>query len=144
MTQDERVEFLLQQSCYIIDFLPEQVPENKHMVFDIEPYFLGSKEIQNFADKYTRIILKLLCYHSARIFYRQWFDHMEYIKLSQLIRGTVIKKKGFINLLFEDENTLLQIDGGSLCLTFYNPSAEIQRIASALAGSEGLFWRKGC
>lgn len=50
---------LLEKPCYIIDFLPRQVPKDcGGQFFKVENYLLNNYERYGLRDKYIRIILK--------------------------------------------------------------------------------------
>jgi hypothetical protein len=106
MKEMEQIEALLQKPYFVIDFLPEQVPQSfQGSFFEIEEYFLNSKELVNIADKFTRIILKLLCYFKADIFTDQWSgSRVKCSQLSTLVRDMVLSKNGYMNILFAGIN----------------------------------------
>ena len=58
----DRIENLLEKTCYIMDFLPEQVKENAGgQFFDVENYLIKSDKYTAFVEKFKGIILKLMC-----------------------------------------------------------------------------------
>ena len=55
---DNRVNELLEKTCYVIDFLPEQVPkQSKGQFFDVEYYMLNSDKYIGIKDKFENVIL---------------------------------------------------------------------------------------
>ena len=141
MDNHTQMKSLLNKSYFVIDFLPEQVPQtSQKRFFDIEQYFMSNTEIKNHALKIIRIILKLYCYFHFDIYCRQWFGSIEVKQLTKMIYKTVTSKKGDIYILLADEDCLLHIEGGVLNLTVYNPNTHLQQLLSSLALSENLFW----
>lgn len=56
MEQANKVDELLEKSCYVIDFLPKQVkPDTGGQYFDIEYYLLNSEK--HFSLSFRRIVL---------------------------------------------------------------------------------------
>lgn len=142
MDRDSQVRTLLAGSYHIMDMLPAVVPENRYAVFsDIEEYFFAEKEVQNIADKFIRIVLKLLCYYPSNVYYKQWHQQLNAVTLAGMIKEIVVTQRGFLNILFEKENMLLQVDGGELHLTVYGGNDDVSHMLADLAQSEGLFWR---
>ncbi|MCI5596748.1 MAG: hypothetical protein MR380_08600 [Lachnospiraceae bacterium] len=143
MNKDDLVEELLEQEYYVIDFLPEQVPQNaKGKFFEIEQFFLKGKEMGNIADKFSRIILKLCCYYDFEVFYEEWFDDIDIDELDAIIRDVVLTCGKFIDILFGEKRMLLSVESETLNLTVYHPDEKAKRILCALAESEGVFWWK--
>ena len=143
MDWDCQMETLLEKPGFVIDFLPQQAPgDSQGRFFEVERYFLEGKELRRTAKRFVRIILKLQCYYHLEIYSGKWMEHMEIRELATYIKQTVLKKKGYIQFLFLEENVLLCLEGNSLNLTVYNPGPEIQKILSELAVSEGMFFRQ--
>lgn len=143
MGWDCQIEALLEKPCFVIDFLPRQVPaDSPGRFFEVERYFLEGKEFKRTAKRFVRIILKLQCYYHLEMYCGKLMEHMEIRELAAYIEQSVLKKKGFIQFLFPEANVLLCLEGDSLNLTVYNPGPEIQKILSELAASEGMFFRQ--
>lgn len=141
MDRDCQMETLLEKPGFVIDFLPRQVPgDPQGRFFEVEQYFLESKELKRLAKRFVRIILKLQCYYHLEIYSGKWLGHMEIRELAAYIEQIILKKKENIQFLFPEENVLLCLEGDSLNLTVYNPGPEIQKILSELAASEGMFF----
>ena len=65
---DKRVDELLKTTCYIIDFLPEQVPrQSKGQFFDVEDYLINNDKHVGIKDKFENVILKLMCYYHMAV-----------------------------------------------------------------------------
>lgn len=86
MSKEETVEKLLDEICYVIDFLPSKVPEQfceRHI--EVEEYFLQEKQRQLYAEKFSRIITKLHCYHNFQIFCEKWYETISISELEEMI-----------------------------------------------------------
>ncbi len=143
MDRDLQMETLLTKPYALIDILPKQVLPNFLEDFSkAEHFFLSRKERSRFAEKIVRIVLKLHCYFPIQIYCQEWLRHSKEKILAKQVRKIIVTKRGFCNLLLPREDTLVCIEGGQLWVTVYHPSPEVQDILSALAVSEGLFWRK--
>ena len=58
----EMLDELLAKECYIIDFLPERVSEDRDgQFFDVEDYLLNSPKHILIKDRFVSVILKLMC-----------------------------------------------------------------------------------
>lgn len=139
----DRIENLLGKTCYIMDFLPEQVKENAGgLFFDVENYLIKSDKYTAFVEKFKGIILKLMCYYHTSIFWNKWVDYPQPEKVAEIISEMSEHHSGTLNVLFPQESTLLVFEWGDLNLSVYNPPEQVQTIMKKLASSEGLFWRK--
>lgn len=106
---------LLEKNCYIIDFLPRQVPRDcGGQFFKVETYLLNNYERYGLRDKYIRIILKLMCYYRVSVHWGEWIE----------------------------QHTLLQFEWDCMNLSIYNPDEEMRELLEQIAWSEGMFFRK--
>ena len=54
-----KIEYLLKRSYYVIDFLPEQVPQDsKGQFFEVEKYCLSKVKLKELQNKFIDILLK--------------------------------------------------------------------------------------
>ena len=139
---DRQAEALLEAPCYIVDFLPETVPEGAAgQYFAVERYWLDSRRHGALAEKFAGIILKLMCYYHVMIDENGWTERPDPARIDRIIAEIAKERAGTLNCLFPDENALVVLDGDSLNLAVYNPDEEMRALIAALAQSEGLFWR---
>ena len=62
------IESLLEKPCWVIDFLPHQVPaEQGRQFFKIEKLLLQSPHINQLYDKFAAILLQLYCYYDIHL-----------------------------------------------------------------------------
>ncbi len=143
MDWDKRMEALLEEPYFVMDFLPEQVPPGAQgEFFRVEQYFLGGKELEAMADSFARVLLKLWCYFPMDVYQGTRRVSPDCKTLCALVKKTVTKR-GNLSILLPGEDTLITAGAGTLNLTVYHPSADAGRILAALAAAEGLFWRAG-
>ena len=72
MNYDDQVEDLLQTNCYVIDFLPERVPENSPGQFpEIERYYLQHR-LPELYRKFAEILLKLNAYYDFMVCFHRY------------------------------------------------------------------------
>ena len=82
-----------------------------------------------------------MCYYRVMIDENGWTERPDPARIDRIIAEIAKERAGTLNCLFPDENALIVLDGDSLNLSVYNPSAEMWTLLAALAQSEGLFWR---
>lgn len=64
------IDKLLEKSCYIVDFLPEQVPVNcGGQFFKVETYLLNNYDCCGLRDRFVGVIMKAMCYYPVSV---QW------------------------------------------------------------------------
>jgi len=144
---DERREALYDAPCYVIDFLPRQVPaEGGGRYLAVERTFRTRPRLDGLYERFARVVLCLLCYYdiaASRLPEDEWIPEPSPETLSGLVTGCAEENGRYLTLLFPAEDVLLTLDGGDLYMTLYNPPAEFLETVAALASAEGLFVRRG-
>ena len=134
---------LLEKDCYIIDFLPEQVPGDADgQFFDVEYYLLNSLKHVSIKDKFVNIILKLMCYYRVTVLWNGWADRPDPELIENAVSEIMDNHSGTLNCLFPNEHMLLVFDWDCLNLSIYNPPAKTHELLKQIAASEGMFWRE--
>ena len=128
-----RVKELSNIEMWIIDILPQRVPENsKGQYFRIEQFYLDKKRIENIRQKQANVILKLNCYMD--IYVDGMGDNPD---LEVLAKG--IQKK---RLDIQIGNAILVVDPDDTHMTLYKPDQKLLELTKAIAMAEGLFiWK---
>ena len=140
----ETLNKLLNKPCYIIDYLPETVPESRVKAFlEIEYYLLNSKKHSAIKDKFVSVILKMMGYYSVSVLWNGWTDEPKPELIENAVSTIMENHSGTLNCMFPDINMLLVFDWDCLNLSIYNPPAETCPLLAQIALSEGLFWRPG-
>lgn len=143
MEQTKIIDELLEKTCYVIDFLPEQVkPDARGQFFDVEYYLLNSDKHFFLKDKFVNIILKLMCYYHVSIQWEGWIDRPSPQKVEEAVSTIMDNHSGWLNILLPEENVLVVFEWDCLNLSVYNPSEKVQTLMQKIAGSEGMFWWK--
>ena len=61
---DDLTENLLEQSCWVIDILPQQVPaESPARYFAVEQFLMTVPQLKELYARFARLLLKLNCYY---------------------------------------------------------------------------------
>ncbi len=137
------VDKLLETPCYIIDFLPRQVPKDcGGQFFKVEDYLLDHSERYGLRDRFIRIILKIMCYYPVSVHWSEWIERPNPEQVAEIIDTIMKNHSGDMNVLFTSKDVLLQFGGDCLNMSIYNPDEEMKVLFEQIATSEGMFWRK--
>ena len=129
-----KIDELLMKPYWIIDILPEQVPENgPGHFFTIEKYFLHDPELRR---KQTDLLLKLNCYFDLTLIR----DEAE-IKNPAPEKWTDLIGREYLNVLIGD--ALITADNTDTYMTLFGPGEKLLKLTRKLAAAEGLFVWKG-
>ena len=137
------VDRLLETPCYIIDFIPQQVPKNcGGQYFKVENYFLTHSDRYGVRDRFIRTILKAMCYYPISVYWGEWIEQPSPEQVAEIIDTIMENHSGDMNMLFTSKGALLQFGWDCLNISIYNPDEEMCVLFEQLATSEGMFWRK--
>ena len=139
------IESLLEKPCWVIDFLPRQVPADQGtQFFKIEKLLLQSPHINLLYDKFAAILLQLYCYYDIHLCMNdddEWTFNPEPEHLLNAVHS-VLEQKRHLVILIEATSTLLTLSGDDTHITVYNPSDDILPLLDKLATAQGLFlWK---
>ncbi len=123
---------LLQKPYWIIDILPERVPENDPgQYFEIEKYFLEKNQLDMIKQKHINVILKMNCYYDITI--------EDKVNPAPEQIAEAVKNRS-LNIMVGEAMFVSNPD--DTYLTVYNPDEEALSLIGKLANAEGLFlWR---
>lgn len=134
---------LLEIPCYIIDFLPQQVPKNcGGQYFKVENYFLNYSDRYGVRDRFIRTILKAMCYYPISVYWGEWIEQPSPEQVAEIIDTIMENHSGDMNMIFTSKDALLQFGWDCLNISIYNPDEEMCMLFEKIATSEGMFWRK--
>ena len=137
------IDRLLETPCYIIDFLPQQVPKDcGGQFFKVENYFLNHSDRYGVRDRFIRTILKAMCYYPISVYWDEWIEQPSPEQVAEIIDTIMENHSGDMNMLFTSKGALLQFGWDCLNISIYNPDEEMCVLFEQLATSEGMFWRK--
>lgn len=129
------IEELLEKPYWVIDLLPEQVPEKSGgQFFAVEKWFLKDPDLRR---KQIGFLLKLNCYYDLTVIR----DEGE-IRNPEPRELAALAGREYLNIL-AGENALISVDPTDIYMTLYNPDERMLELAGELAEAEGLFLRKG-
>ncbi len=139
------LEEILEQSYYVMDILPMQVPaDDGGQYFKVEKYYL--KDVERLSHKYADVLLKLNCYYDLMFSHdaEHWQQNPEPEKIVLMVNACLSKNPTeeclFVSLAKDEMLLTLQRDYTHM--TVYNPTQEFLHLLSQLALAEGLFvWK---
>ena len=138
---DNLTEEMLEQSCWVIDILPQQVPaESPARYFAVEQFLMTVPQLKELYARFARLLLKLNCYYDLVLgMEEKWAEE----PLPEDLWEKIIRCSdgGYLSLLLPVEKALITLSGGDLYLTLYDPSEELLETVKQLARAEGLFVR---
>ncbi len=129
------IDELLTKPCWIIDVLPERVPEESPGQYPaVEKYFLQDLALRQ---KQLQIILKLSCYHDLTL-----VNEKEEIRnpAPAVWAGRMGQK--YLSILV-GEQALITADHTDTYMTVFTADEAILAMIRKLAAAEGLFVWKG-
>ena len=128
------VDELLQAPYWVIDILPEQVPEDgAGQFFFVEKYFLEEKRLSEIKQKHINTVLKLNCYRSISI------DEETAVNPSPQRIAEEMRTR---HLCIVTGESMILSEPDDLHMTIFNPDEELLNLIRAIAASEGLFvWK---
>lgn len=134
------IEALLNKPYWVIDILPEQVPENSAgQYFAIERYFLQQPGITDIHQRLTSVLLKLNCYSDFLVCLSDQEQQIYNPEPARLVSWINAEQKD-LYIVLAGEDVLITLNHDDTFMTVYNPSeALIYRIRS-LAMAHGLFF----
>ena len=137
------IDKLLETPCYIMDFLPKQVPMNcGGQFFEVETYLLNHYDYCGLRDRFVGVILKAMCYYPVSVHWGKWIEQPAPEQVTKIIDTILESHSGDVNILFTSKDVLLQFGWDCLNISIYNPDEEMCMLFEKIAASEGLFWRK--
>ncbi len=136
MTQ--KIDELLEKPCWVVDILPERVPEGSPgQFFAVEAYYLRPERLAGIRRKFTDLLLKLNCYDALRIVTE---EGEETPAPEELDRRIAEGNEDLLILLGGD--ALVTLNRDDIYLSVYNPDEALLARIGKLAAAEGLFLRK--
>ena len=132
-------EALLNKPYWVIDFLPEQVPEGSSgQYFAVEEYFLRPERIAAIHTRFADILLKLNCYYDLQVC-EAGTEAFETNPAPEALFSRVCEMKEDLWILLPGENALLTLNRDYTHMTVYHPDKTLLRRLDRLAASAGLF-----
>ena len=133
------IEALLNKPYWVIDILPEQVPENSAgQYFAIEQYYLQPPGITDIHHRFTAILLKLNCYSDFLVCFPNQGQQIRNPEPEKLIFWINEEQKDLC-IVLAGEDVLITLNHDDTYMTVYNPSEELINRIGSLAIAHSLF-----
>ena len=133
------IETLLNKPYWVVDFLPEQVPDGSAgQFFAVEGYYLREPALSGLRRRFTDILLKLNCYYDFQVCAA---DSEEFVRnpAPDVLAARILGAQENLCILLPREDALITLDRDDTCMTVYNPSETLLNRLRLLASAEGLF-----
>ena len=139
---DKIVERLLDAPYWVIDMLPERVPQDgSGQFFAVEQYYLEEPQHGRLCRQFADVLLWLNCYHDLHVSHdEEWVTNPEPATLAAWLTDAL--QNGHQCALIDDGSALITVNSGDTHLTLYNPSPSLLELVGKLATASGLFlWK---
>ena len=133
------IETLLNKPYWVIDVLPEQVPENSAgQYFAIEQYYLQTG-ITDIHRRFTDVLLKLNCYFDFLVCLSDQEQQIYNPEPERFVSWINTEQKDLC-IVLAGENVLFTLNHDDTYMTVYNPSESLINRIRNLAMTHGLFF----
>ena len=133
------IEALLNKPYWVIDILPEQVPEDSAGQYSaIEQYYLQQPGITDIHHRFTAVLLKLNCYSDFLVCFPDQEQLIRNPEPERLVSWINEEQKDLCIVLAE-EDVLITLNHDDTYMTVYNLSEALRNRIESLAMAHGLF-----
>ena len=135
-------ESLMEKPYWVIDILPEQVPEERaERYFAAEKYWLQPPVLADIRRRFTEALLKLNCYFDYQVCFA---DGDRYVRnpAPELLASRIHAGLEDLCILLPGEDSLITLNHDDLYMTVYNPSGKLLARIGQLVSACGLFLRQ--
>ena len=135
------IEQLLNTPCHIIDFLPQQVPENSPgQFFAVEAYFLRPPRYTELRRSFLELLLRVNCYADFHVSTPDQDTVLRNPSPDELSAWILPNQKDLC-ILLPDEHALFTLNRDDTYMTVYHASARLLELLGQLTSACGLFLR---
>ena len=132
-------ETLLNKPYWVIDILPEQVPEGSSgQYFAVDDYYLRPEQLAGIHARFADILLKLNCYYDLQVC-EAGTEAFETNPAPEALSARVCEMKEDLWILLPGENALITLNRDYTHMTVYHPDKTLLKRLDRLAASAGLF-----
>ena len=136
------IETLLNKPFWVIDNLPEQVPEDgAGRYFAVEDYYLQASRLADIHGCFANLLLKLNCYYDFQVSL-SGTDEPVSNPLPDLLVSWIQAEQKDLSIILPGEDALITLFHDDTCMTVYHPSEtllkRIGRLAAASSRLRGL------
>ena len=134
------IDELLKKPCWVVDFLPYQVPNGSPgQFFAVEKYYLDKTRVSQLRHKYVDILLKLNCYYDFSVCVAGGKPALKNPPPEAI--GKLIMDTSHSSVIFvEPAHTMITVYQDDLYMSVYNPTKELISLITTLSNANGLFF----
>ena len=134
-------ETLFGKPYWLIDILPEQVPEERAAAyFAAERCWLRPENLEGIRRRFADLLLKLNCYHSLEAAAGE-DDPVPVVAPEQLAARITEARENLVFFL-PGMNAAITLNRDDLYMTVYDPPQPLLDLLGRLAAADGLFLRR--
>ncbi len=138
--EEERIERLLGEPYWLIDFLPCRVPaDGPGQFFAVEQYYRAGPQYKIFRRKIADVLIKLGCYADFRVFFGG--EALE-DPAPETLAARIEDCREPLMILVRPGDCLITLDRDDLYATVYAPTEALRSLLAPLSAAEGLFFRR--
>ena len=136
------IEELLKKTYWVIDILPEQVPEDgEGQYFSVENYLLQPQQRTKLQRAFLDILLKLNCYYDFEVYLEKHATRARNPE-PEVLEKLMMEQEETLDLIFHSVPALIVVRPDDLYMTVYNPDEELLERIKQLSMAKGLYVRK--
>ena len=132
---------LLEGPYMILDILPEQVPADAPgQYFAADRYFRKPERLRALYRRFAELLIRLNCYDDMAVTFdgcEHWERNPDPETFAQRLEG--LPPAGFFRAVFEDRETMMDLDPGDTNMTVFDPRGPFLDRVRSLAAASGLF-----
>ncbi len=133
------LEELYEKPYFVIDFLPEQVPDGSWgQFFQVEEYYLSRPRQAAIRQRFADILLKVNCYDDLEVGAADW-ECWERNPTPERLVTWVTENREDLRIHLPEQNALIALNRDELCMTLYNPPEKLLTRVKKLAAAHGFF-----
>lgn len=144
MDLNYRIDLCLEKPCWVVDILPRRVEKDTAgQYFAVEACWRQPERLAELYRRFADLLLKLNCYQDFQVSFREgWVRNPLPETLTAWVAECARDEKDYMNILLEEGESMVIVNGDDLYLSLYGPSEELLELVRALAGAAGLFlWK---
>lgn len=133
-------ETIFDKPYWLIDILPEQVPEERAAAyFAAERYWLRPENLEGIRRRFADLLLKLNCYHSLEAAAGE--DASAPAGAPEQLAARVTEAREDLVFYLPGSDAAVTLNRDDLYMTVYNPPKPLLELLDRLAPACGLFLR---
>lgn len=144
MDLNYQIDLCLEKTCWVVDILPRQVEKDSSgQYIAVEDCWHQPERLAELYRRFADLLLKLNCYQDFQVSFREgWVRNPPPEVLTAWVMECAEGEKDYMNILLEEGESMVIVNGDDLYLSLYGPSEELLALVRVLAGAAGLFlWK---